>query len=158
LLGLDGYDPLADSFLFPDAFDEFTSFVECAGLQLTWEAMDIGTIDLATTLSGLSDTEQLKQRDSRPSAAMEDGDRLAEMNPCRKSELNWSTSRLQNPPYVWQVSESEGQVLSTCIASTSSTGARLQLPSKHTLTRYLQSYADGFHKHFPLLHLPTYSI
>lgn len=34
----------------------------------------------------------------------------------------------------------------------------MQLPSKHTLTLYFQSYADGFHKHFLLLHLPTYSI
>lgn len=158
MLELGDHDPLADSYLFPDIFDEFTTFVECAGLEPTWEALDLGVTDSATTSSGLSDTEKLKERDPMPSMAMEDGDRLAEMDPCRKSELTCHTSRRQNPTFVWQISESERQLLSSSIAGAMPTRAELQLPSKHTLTRYFQSYADGFHKHFPLLHLPTYSI
>lgn len=31
VLELGGEDPLTDSYLFPDVFDEFTTFVECAG-------------------------------------------------------------------------------------------------------------------------------
>jgi hypothetical protein len=153
-----GEDLLADSYSFPYVFGEFTTFVECAGLQPTWEAMDLGIADSATTFSSLPETEQLKQqRDLKPSAAMKDGDRFAELNPCRKSELTCNTSRSQ-VPRVWQVSESERQDFSSRIDGASFNGARLQLTSKHTLTRYFQSYADGFHKHFPLLHLPTYSI
>ena len=156
---LGGHDLLADSYLFPDIFDEFTTFVECAGLQPTWESMDLGVADPARTLSELPDTEHPRQqRDPKPCVAMEYGDCLAEMNPCWESEPISPLSRSQNPPYVWQVSESEREVLSSYVTGASSTSAQLQLPSKHTLTRYFQSYADGFHKHFPLLHLPTYSL
>ena len=156
---LGGEDSLADSYLFPDGFDEFTTFVECAGLQPTWEAIDPGVFESTTTCFSLSETEQLKQQhDPKPSGAMEDGDRFAELNPSRQCELTCNKNRSQVPPHVWQVSESERQALSSCIYGASSTSAQVQLPSKHTLTRYFQSYADGFHKHFPLLHLPTYSI
>lgn len=30
------------------------------------------------------------------------------------------------------------------------------LPSRHTLTRYLTSYFEGFHPHIPFLHIPTF--
>ena len=159
VLQLDEHDPLVDPYFFPDIFDDFTSFVEGAGLQPTWEAMDLGFTDSSTTLSSILDTEQLKRKHSpNPSAAMEDGDRFAELNPCKKSELACNTRRSQDSHPVWQVSESERQAFSSCINGASSASALSQLPSKHTLTRYFQSYADGFHKHFPLLHLPTYSI
>ncbi|OJJ41688.1 hypothetical protein ASPWEDRAFT_100081 [Aspergillus wentii DTO 134E9] len=32
------------------------------------------------------------------------------------------------------------------------------LPSRHTLTRYLTSFFDGFHSHLPYIHLPTLRI
>lgn len=32
-----------------------------------------------------------------------------------------------------------------------------QLPSRHTLTRYIVSYINGFHCHLPFLHIPTFS-
>lgn len=30
------------------------------------------------------------------------------------------------------------------------------LPSRHTLTRYLTSYFEGFHPHIPFIHIPTF--
>lgn len=32
-----------------------------------------------------------------------------------------------------------------------------QLPSRHTLSRFLEGYINGFHEHLPFLHLPTIS-
>ncbi|THC96406.1 hypothetical protein EYZ11_004103 [Aspergillus tanneri] len=32
------------------------------------------------------------------------------------------------------------------------------LPSRHTLTRYLTSFFDGFHSHLPFIHVPTFRI
>lgn len=32
------------------------------------------------------------------------------------------------------------------------------LPSRHTLTRYLTSYFEGFHPHLPFIHIPTFYI
>ncbi|KAJ5836885.1 Transcription factor [Penicillium robsamsonii] len=32
------------------------------------------------------------------------------------------------------------------------------LPSRHTLTRYLTSYFEGFHPHLPFMHIPTFNI
>lgn len=99
---LGGEDSLADSYLLPDIFDEFTTFVEYAGLQPTWEAIDLGVTDSTTPCSSLSETEQLKQQhDPKPSAAMEDGGRFAELNPSRQSELTCNTDRSQVPPHVW---------------------------------------------------------
>ncbi|KAJ6121287.1 hypothetical protein N7512_003752 [Penicillium capsulatum] len=31
------------------------------------------------------------------------------------------------------------------------------LPSRHTLTRYIATYFSGFHRHLPMLHIPTFS-
>ncbi|KAF2094067.1 hypothetical protein NA57DRAFT_46823 [Rhizodiscina lignyota] len=31
------------------------------------------------------------------------------------------------------------------------------LPSRHTLSRYIATYFNGFHRHLPFLHLPTFS-
>lgn len=31
------------------------------------------------------------------------------------------------------------------------------LPSRHTMTRYINTYFAGFHRHLPLIHLPTFS-
>jgi hypothetical protein len=61
--------------------------------------------------------------------------------------------------FTWRISEVERQELSRKIAEASYPPCPvIQLPSKHALTRYFQSYADGFHKHFPMLHMPTYKI
>ncbi len=32
------------------------------------------------------------------------------------------------------------------------------LPSRHTLSRFLEGYISGFHQHLPFLHIPTFSV
>ncbi|KAI4660892.1 uncharacterized protein J4E79_005460 [Alternaria viburni] len=34
--------------------------------------------------------------------------------------------------------------------------ADFQIPSRHTLTRYITAFFGGFHSHFPFIHAPTY--
>lgn len=33
----------------------------------------------------------------------------------------------------------------------------VRIPSRHTLSRYLEGYFRGFHDHFPFIHMPTFS-
>ena len=59
---------------------------------------------------------------------------------------------------VWRVSEESRQSLERRLSQAAPAAPAIQLPSRHALTRYFQSYYDKFHKHFPMLHMPTHAI
>lgn len=87
----------------------------------------------------------------------EDG--FAGLDPCDSLHEYHGYSQPQAPQFVWRISEASRNTLASRIAATSPpSGPAFRLPSRHTLTRYSQSYADMFHKHYPMLHMPTYSI
>lgn len=147
----------SDGYFFPEVFDDFTNFVEYAGLNPTWDGVELGLFDATLASIGIPDTDMLKQIDARPEEAMEDGDGFAEMSPCREKLI--SDARYpQTTSQVWRISEGERQALARGVSGALAPSAHIKLPSKHALTRYFQSYTDGFHKHYPVLHLPTYSI
>jgi hypothetical protein len=143
----------SDAYFFPDVFDEFTTFVDSAGLEPTWEGVDFGATNSELLPIGSIDTDLPKQRDSELGEAIEDVDSFAEMMPYHE-ELTPHASRLQ----IYRVSEGERTALELSAAGSLPTNDGFRLPSKQALTRYLQSYADGFHKNYPMLHLPTFSV
>lgn len=145
----------SNGYFFPDVFDDFTTFVEYAGLDPTWDGMDLGSSAMVS--AGSHDTYLLKQLDARPEEAMEDGDGFAEMSPYREKLIS-DARHPQIASQVWKISEGERQALTLGVSGALPTSAQIKLPSNHALTRYFQSYTDGFHKHYPMLHLPTYSI
>lgn len=59
----------------------------------------------------------------------------------------------------WRISEaSRNNLASQIVAICPESFSAFRLPSRHVLTHYFQSFADMFYKHYPMLHMPTYSI
>jgi hypothetical protein len=146
-----------DMYSIPNVFEEFTMFIEDAGLDPSWDRMDLSMFHPA---AGQSDPTTV----SAPTASTTEtedliDDDFAGLTPHETRETSNSSSYTKASTYIWRISETERQQLSRSIAEASYPPCPIiQLPSKHALTRYLQSYADGFHKHFPMLHMPTYRI
>ena len=89
----------------------------------------------------------------------DDVDVLAGLDPGPNRPTQHDSLQVPANTSVWRISEAQRDSLAsrTMEASIPSWPA-LRLPSRQALTRYFQSYSDMFHKHYPMLHMPTYSI
>lgn len=153
-----------DTSTVPDVFEEFTTFIEDAGLDPSWDGMDLSMFDPAfgesyfTTEATPAATANGHTMQATESEDLMDDD-FAGLTPHKTHEMCNQSIYPKAPTYTWHISEAERQELSRRIAVASYPPCPIiRLPSKQSLTRYFQSYADGFHKHFPMLHMPTYSI
>jgi len=148
----------------PNVFEEFTTFIEDAGLDPSWDGMDLSMFDppfgqSGSTIAPAPITTASVQ--TLPAADPEDliDEDFAGLTPHESHGIRDQTIYPKAFTYTWSISEAERQELSRKIAVASYPPCPIiQMPSKHALTRYFQSYADGFHKHFPMLHMPTYDI
>lgn len=59
---------------------------------------------------------------------------------------------------IWRISEVRRGILTQKLSSFSGILGDFRLPSRHALTRYLESFTNTFLKHYPMLHLPTSSV
>lgn len=144
-----------DAYCFPDVFDEFTTFIQSAGLDPSWEDQDLHLFDPELIVDESTNKNVSRHPDPVVEEAMEDADGFAEISPCRAGDV---TSGHSQTAFLWQISDRERQTFGSKIDSADPDNSPFRLPSRHALTRYLQSYADTFHKHFPMIHLPSYSI
>jgi hypothetical protein len=146
-----------DMYPIPNVFEEFTMFIEDAGLHPSWDRMDLSMFN---PTAGQSDPTTV----SAPIASATDtadliDDDFAGLTPHETHKKQHQSRYRKASTYTWRISEVERQELSRKIAEASYPPCPIiQLPSKQALTRYFQSYADSFHKHFPMLHMPTYKI
>jgi hypothetical protein len=148
----------------PNVFEEFTTFIGDAGLEPSWDGMDLSMFDTAngqsdpTTMAIPIATVNTRAHHVTASEDLIDDD-FAGLTPHETYENNNPSIYQKATTHTWHISEAERQNLSRKIAEASYPPCPIiQLPSKHALTRYFQSYADGLHKHFPMLHMPTYKI
>jgi hypothetical protein len=148
----------------PNVFEEFTTFIEDAGLDPSWDEMDLSVFDQAigqpdsTTVTSPVATANERALQATDSEDLINDD-FAGLTPHDAHGNSNHSIYHKASTYAWRISESERQELSRKIAEASYPPCPIiQLPSKQALTRYFQSYADGFHKHFPMLHMPTYNI
>lgn len=159
--------PFLDGVNMPlDLFEDFTTFVDYAGLDPSWDAMDIQTTwNHSITPSAVGSEGHVTRANLQTPHAVQtedvadDEDRLAGL------DLYHGTSGSNQPvfarasAFVWRTSEADREALLYKLAFASTPPCPIiRLPSRHALTRYFQSYADTFQKHFPMLHLPTYSM
>jgi hypothetical protein len=151
-------------YMAPNVFEEFTTFIEDAGLEPSWDGMDLNMFDTANGQSGPTTvaipitTANVRAHHATASEDLIDDD-FAGLTPHETHETHTPSIYRKATTYTWHISEAERQDLSRKIAEASYPPCPIiQLPSKHALTRYFQSYADGLHKHFPMLHMPTYKI
>lgn len=60
---------------------------------------------------------------------------------------------------VWEVSDSDRQIFMTKLDSFSGVLPKgFIAPSRHSLSRYLAGYINGFHEHLPFIHVPSLSV
>lgn len=58
----------------------------------------------------------------------------------------------------WRISaEMHRRIIDVCVPFHSIWASTFSIPSRHTLSRYLEGYFRGFHEHLPFLHPPTFS-
>lgn len=139
---------------------DFAAFMDSIGLAPDWASMDFLDIDPVlqpVTVSG-GDTQQ----PSVGVSGVEQG--LTTFVPATSvpttAEVNALADRAGSDqaltPIRWKVTEGQWQTLQQQIAASQETLRDFRLPSRPALSRYLQSYAAHFHKHYPLIHLPTF--
>jgi hypothetical protein len=63
-------------------------------------------------------------------------------------------SRTRNGTY--NVTDDHRNFLVSLLESFPSPISDFEIPSRHTLTRYITAFFGGFHSHFPFIHVPTY--
>ena len=56
----------------------------------------------------------------------------------------------------WKITKIQWQALADKVALLQNYLPGFMLPSRHAMSRYFQSYADQIHRHYPIIHLPTY--
>jgi hypothetical protein len=60
---------------------------------------------------------------------------------------------------VWEVSDGDRQAFMTKLENFSAVLPKgFNAPSRHSLSRYLAGYINGFHEHLPFIHVPTLSV
>ena len=153
-----GTTGVQDMYTAPNVFEEFTTFIEYAGLDPSWDRMDLSMFDPASGQSSPTSMEAPTVTSNARATIAEDpnDEDFAGLAPHETHETCNPSIYRKASTYTWRISEVERQELSHKIAEASYPPCPIiQLPSKHALTRYFQSYADGFHKHFPMLHMPT---
>ncbi|CAG5140937.1 uncharacterized protein ALTATR162_LOCUS814 [Alternaria atra] len=57
---------------------------------------------------------------------------------------------------TYNVTDEHRNFLVSLLESFPSPISDFQIPSRHTLTRYITAFFGGFHSHFPFIHAPTY--
>ncbi|KAJ5653267.1 hypothetical protein N7490_000270 [Penicillium lividum] len=146
-------------------FQEFTHFLDSIGLPAEWlpaegEAAQIQDV-------GLEDVQRppQTQEQSRPANPREEsrGD-----SPFRswlpsvpRGDQSLTSLSDTEPPHAnkssrFNVSEDQRFRLAASLEDFRNVIPDFTLPSRHTLTRYLTSYFEGFHPHIPFIHIPTF--
>ncbi|KAJ5708861.1 hypothetical protein N7493_010195 [Penicillium malachiteum] len=147
-------------------FQEFTHFLDSIGLPAEWlpnegEGIQIQEIGL----EDVQKTAQPPQEQSRPQRSREEsrGD-----SPFRswlpsvpRGDQSLTTISDTEPPHAvnacrFNVSEDQRFRLAASLEDFRNVIPDFTLPSRHTLTRYLTSYFEGFHPHIPFIHVPTF--
>ncbi|KAI2794013.1 hypothetical protein POX_a00603 [Penicillium oxalicum] len=149
-------------------FQEFTHFLDSIGLPAEWLPSD-GETNQMQAESGLDDmhkTVQPSQEQSRSRRGA--GEEARGDSPFRswlpsvpRGDQSLGTLSDSEPPQAlkssrFNVSEDQRFRLAAALENFRNVIPDFTLPSRHTLTRYLTSYFEGFHPHIPFIHVPTF--
>ncbi|RWA03572.1 hypothetical protein EKO27_g11534 [Xylaria grammica] len=145
-----------------DRFGEFTNFLDGVGLPLEWspyfDEADVGH-EVADQVREGSATPPV-QGTTRPSTPFNSWLPSAPEKSGLPQNLPEAEPRgVASELPTFRVSEEQRQHLTQQLntfehISTSS----FKLPSRHSMTRYISSYFEGFHLHLPFMHLSTWRI
>ncbi|KPI36900.1 Regulatory protein ADR1 [Cyphellophora attinorum] len=167
-----------------DPMQDFTHFLDSVGLSSDWHTNMFG--DQIDNLSPELKAEQLlipRSMQAPTEAQVEGGlvppreevstfSRFGSRLPSLQPEARTPDTRpaepprsaveenpMRNRPTTWDVSDADRQVFATKLAAFDSIMPKGFIPpSRHSLSRYLAGYINGFHEHLPFIHVPTLSV
>lgn len=183
LLG-DTYDQIPPVFDHPDLEDpmqDFNGFLDSVGLSSDWHQGIFNSVEANDSMASpiLRFNEQLQvprshvngdaMSDQRSIGLPEDstsfsrfGSRLPSLHPESSQEYEprlideHINSKLGS---AWEVSDVDWNIFANRLdAFVDVLPKGFIAPSKHSLSRYLAGYINGFHEHLPFIHIPTLSI
>lgn len=141
------------------SFPAFMEFMESIGLAPDWD-FDFDLQQSGTTLSSFEEPHLPSLADlSHPSSALQHPtltSSATQLSIPTIGELSAVADRAGSQqaltPIAWKLTEDQWHTLAQrCRESLS-----MMLPSRPAISRYLQSYVTKFHKHYPLIHLPSF--
>ncbi|KAJ5317893.1 hypothetical protein PENANT_c004G08587 [Penicillium antarcticum] len=152
-------------------FQEFTHFLDSIGLPGEWlpsegETSQTQEVPLENIQEAARPTQDQQERQRRNPGESSRGDSpfrswLPSVPRGDQSLGNLSDSE---PPQVakrtsrFNVTEDQRFRLAASLENFRNVIPDFVLPSRHTLTRYLTSYFEGFQPHLPFMHIPTFHI
>jgi len=170
--------PMFESADLGDPLQDFTVFLDSVGLSSDWHSSIFNTDPDALISPELrnvqlnmpklnGDDSKLGIQPDEPSTFSRFGSRLPSLQPESRDEKNERPmSRIINssatiPPVStnWEVSDTERQMFAQKLATFDNVMPKgFIAPSRHSLSRYIAGYINGFHEHLPFIHVPTLSV
>ncbi|RAL12717.1 uncharacterized protein BO97DRAFT_344271 [Aspergillus homomorphus CBS 101889] len=153
-------------------FQDFTHFLDSIGLPSEWvpafgEVPQIHNPVPATTVPDI-DRNHASQQDARrrsiPERSRADSPFRSWLPSVPPEDQSLGSVHDYEPPQnaksssSLKVTEEQRQRLAAALEEFRYLIPDFVLPSRHTLTRYLTSFFDGFHTHLPFIHAPTFRI
>ena len=183
----EGYGNPRPMFEAPDLGDpmqDFTVFLDSVGLSSDWHSGIFNSIESDPFASpSMRYTDHLAvprtQLNGEPIStprsigAQEEsnsfsrfGSRLPSLQPESRDQdsnrgegRNVEESATSKARAVWEVSDNDRQAFMTKLDNFSGVLPKgFIAPSRHSLSRYLAGYINGFHEHLPFIHVPTLSV
>ncbi|KAJ5223632.1 hypothetical protein N7468_008174 [Penicillium chermesinum] len=148
-------------------FQEFTHFLDSIGLPAEWlpnegEPIQIQEIGLEDVQKDVQPPqEQPRPRRNQRDEARGDSPFRSWLPSVPRGDQSLTSVSDSEPPQITQsskynVSEEQRFRLAASLEEFRDVIPDFTLPSRHTLTRYLKSYFEGFHPHIPFIHIPTF--
>ncbi|KAG0155741.1 hypothetical protein PDIDSM_2914 [Penicillium digitatum] len=154
----------------PNHIQEFTHFLDSVGLPGEWVPSD-GETSQTQDINPEDARETARQTQEHHERPRRSGDGSRGDSPFRSwlpsvprgdqslgtlsdSELSQYAKRTSR----FNVTEDQRFRLAASLEEFRNVLPDFVLPSRHTLTRYLTSYFEGFHPHLPFMHVPTFRI
>ncbi|KAH3903745.1 hypothetical protein HBI56_170420 [Parastagonospora nodorum] len=147
-----------------DEFRDFVNFIDGVGLSAQW------TPEYDFDWMRFNDQHQASRRHTPepngaqspaaedigtpfstwlPSAPADDQVRLA-------SDIGDDVRERRTRNGTYHVTDEHRNFLISMLENLPSSISSFEIPSRHTLTRYITAFFGGFHSHFPFIHAPTY--
>ncbi|KAF3395806.1 Transcriptional regulator [Penicillium rolfsii] len=150
-------------------FQEFTYFLDSIGLPAEWLPSDGEANQMQPDVSledvqkpALSSQEQSRHRRSLREESGGDSPFRSWLPSVPRGDQSLGALSDSEPPQAsskssrFNVSEDQRFRLAAALEDFRNVIPDFTLPSRHTLTRYLTSYFEGFHPHIPFIHVPTF--
>ncbi|KAK5090830.1 hypothetical protein LTR05_001007 [Lithohypha guttulata] len=164
-----------------DPMQDFTVFLDSIGLSSEWDPRMINSTEGEPFASPelKSDPNFYRQTNGTPVdhklTAVQDesstfsrfGSRLPSLQPDSREHTLQPLEQRANEDYLnipksrgaYEVSDSDRHLFASKLAAFDSVMPKgFIAPSRHSLSRYLAGYINGFHEHLPFIHVPTLSV